>query len=106
ALFIYSMSHFRERYFNVNKLFELSIEEFNKEWIFVDNIWTRFNGNKLLNGDEWKTYVCRLSKPQKSSECKDDVPPEKLPKKVRIEKAKDSPDHSHPLDYNDMQKRS
>ncbi|CAG8618055.1 6695_t:CDS:2 [Ambispora gerdemannii] len=51
------MSNLRKHFFNVNKAIELTPEEFNKEWAFVDNIWIRFNGNTLLNGTEWRTYV-------------------------------------------------
>src|SRR2546421_12433525 len=72
------MSNARERYFNVSKPFELPVEEFDKEWAFVDNVWTKLNRNKRLNGDEWKSYVCRLSKPKKSSERQDGVPSENL----------------------------
>ncbi|CAG8720006.1 3668_t:CDS:1, partial [Dentiscutata erythropus] len=39
----------------------------------VDNIWTRFNGYKLDNGDKCKTFACRFSKPKKSSERKENV---------------------------------
>ena len=40
------MSNLRERYFNITDPFELSIEKFNEEWAFVDNIWTKYNERK------------------------------------------------------------
>src|SRR6185437_3489307 len=72
------MSTIRERFFNVTETFELSTEDFNKQWALVDNVWTRFNGYLLDNGDERKTFVCRLSKPKESSGRNENVPPEKL----------------------------
>ena len=72
------MSDFRDRYFNVKEPLELSVEEFNEEWAHVDSIWTRLNGNKRQNGDEWKSYVCRLSKPQILSGRKEGVLSENL----------------------------
>ena len=72
------MSDFRDQYFNVKEPLELSVEEFNKEWVHVDSIWTRLNGNKRQNSDEWRSYVCRLSKPQKSSGRKEGVLSENL----------------------------
>ncbi|CAG8773951.1 4640_t:CDS:1, partial [Racocetra fulgida] len=72
------MSTIRERFFNVNKTFNLSIEDFNKQWALVNNFWTRLNGYTLDNGDERKTFVCRLSKPKESSGRKENLPPEKL----------------------------
>src|SRR2546423_7476657 len=122
------MSNPRERYFNVSQTFELPIEEFNQEWALVDNIWIRFNGNTRMNGDKWISYVCRASKPQKSSERQEGVPSENLrvtfkrpaidckarikvtwlatTDKVRIERMEGTPDHSHLLDISDMRKRS
>ncbi|KAF0504549.1 riboflavin-specific deaminase [Gigaspora margarita] len=72
------MSTIREQFFNVNEMFELSTEDFNKQWALVNNFWTRFNGYLLDNGDERKIFVCRLSKPRESSERNEKVPPEKL----------------------------
>ena len=46
------MSDFRDQYFNVKEPLELSVEEFNEEWVHVDSIWTRLNGNKQQNDDE------------------------------------------------------
>ncbi|CAG8829890.1 25014_t:CDS:1, partial [Racocetra persica] len=56
----------------------LSIKDFDKQWILVNNIWTRFNEYKLNNGDERKTFVCRLSKPKESSKRKENITSEKL----------------------------
>ncbi|CAG8816006.1 22708_t:CDS:2, partial [Cetraspora pellucida] len=81
------------------KTFELSIEDFDKQWILVNNIWTRFNKYKLDNGNECKTFVCRLSKSKESSERKENIPSEKL-------RMSGTPDHSHSIEENDMCKRS
>ncbi|KAF0496519.1 riboflavin-specific deaminase [Gigaspora margarita] len=62
----------------MNEMFKLSTEDFNKQWAFVDNLWTRFNSYILDNGDERKTFVCRLSKPRESSGRKKNIPSENL----------------------------
>ncbi|CAG8611081.1 8928_t:CDS:2 [Ambispora leptoticha] len=107
-----------------DEMFTTAIENLVRilERAFVDNIWTRFNGNKLSNGSEWKTYVCRLSKPQQSSGCKVGVLPDKLrttwkhspiecearikitwfADKIQIENYKDSPTHSHLIEESDI----
>ncbi|RIB15631.1 hypothetical protein C2G38_2191960 [Gigaspora rosea] len=122
------MSTIRERFFNINETFELGIEDFNKHWALVDNIWTRYNGYKLDNGDERKTFVCRLLTPKESSGRKENLSPEKLcitlkhpsidceariritwlapSNMVRIERVNGTPDHSHLMERNDMCKRS
>ncbi|CAG8552928.1 20096_t:CDS:2, partial [Racocetra persica] len=103
----------RKHFFNVNEIFELSIKDFDKQWILVNNIWTRFNGYKLDNSDECKTFVCRLLKPKESSRRKENIPSEKLCAKiritwlavsntVRIERVSGTPDHSHSIEENDM----
>lgn len=117
----------RQRYFNV-EAFEISIDEFDKEWEFVNNLWTRFSKRNLVNGDKWISYACRLSKPRPSSERKENIPPEnrrtswKRPAidcqakikitwlfsigRVRVERFPGSPDHCHSMDNIDMRKRS
>ncbi|CAG8806784.1 5183_t:CDS:2 [Gigaspora margarita] len=92
------MSTIREHFFNVNEMFELSTKDFNKQWALVDNIWTRFNGYLLDNGDECKTFVCRLSKPKESSGRNENVPPKKLC-------VNNTPNHSHLIEECDMRKR-
>ncbi|CAG8798730.1 28731_t:CDS:2, partial [Gigaspora margarita] len=66
------------QFFNVNETFELSTENFNKQWALDNNFWTRFNGYLLDNSDKYKTFVCRLSKPRESSGRNENVHPEKL----------------------------
>ncbi|CAG8774682.1 29405_t:CDS:1, partial [Racocetra persica] len=44
----------------------------------VNNIWTRFNGYMLDNGNKCKTFICRLLKPKESSRRKENLTPEKL----------------------------
>ncbi|CAG8845632.1 36783_t:CDS:2, partial [Gigaspora margarita] len=68
----------QECFFNVNEMFKLSTENFYKQWTLVNNVWIRFNGYLLDNGDERKTFVCRLSKPKESSRRNENVPPKKL----------------------------
>lgn len=122
------MSFSRQQYFNVVQPLELSFEEFNTQWAFVDNFWTRFSSNGRENGDKWISYVCRLSKPRPSSGRKEDIPPEKrratwkrpsidcqakikvtwfaATRRVRVEKLEDAQDHCHSIDEVDMRKRS
>src|ERR1043165_6694127 len=94
----------------------------------MSNVWTRYNYKNNVNGDSWKVFVCRLNKHNKSSTRKEGVPYEKrrvtkirpsnmcyskikvqryaFEKKVRIERFKDSPDHSHSLEESEKLKRS
>ncbi|CAG8840180.1 8784_t:CDS:1, partial [Racocetra persica] len=72
------MSTIRECFFNINEAFELSTEDFNKQWALVNNMWTKFNRYYLDNGDERRTFVCRLSKPKESSGRKENILPKKL----------------------------
>ncbi|CAG8850950.1 36569_t:CDS:2, partial [Racocetra persica] len=80
------------------------------------------------NGDERKTFVCRLSKPKESSRRKENLPPEKLRitwkrnamnceakikitwlaalNIVTIERVNGAPDYSHLMEESDMCKRS
>ena len=119
----------RNRLFNVNQPLELSMEEFDKEWWpLVSNIWTGYSYKNNVNGDSWKVFVCRFNKHNKSSTRKEGIPyakrritkirPAKLcfakikvqryasEKKVRVERFKDSPDHSHSLEESEKLKRS
>ncbi|CAB4399408.1 unnamed protein product [Rhizophagus irregularis] len=64
----------RHLLFNVNQPLELSIEEFDKEWWpLVSNVWTRFSYKNNVNGNSWKVFICRFSKPNKSSTRKEGV---------------------------------
>ncbi|CAG8733882.1 14597_t:CDS:2, partial [Cetraspora pellucida] len=106
----------------------LSTEDFNKQWALVNNFWTKYNSYILNNGDERKTFVCRLSKPHESSGRKENVLSEKLritwknpainceariritwlaaSNMVRIERVSGTSDHSHSMKENNMRKRS
>ena len=119
----------RIRLFNVEQPLELSMKEFDEEWWpLVSNVWTGYSYKNNVNGDSWKVFVCRLNKHNKSSTRKEGVPYEKrrvtkirpsnmcyakikvqryaFEKKVRIERFKDSPDHSHSLEESEKLKRS
>ena len=97
------------------------IEEFDKEWWpLVSNIWTGFSCKNNVNGDSWRVFVCRFKKHNKSSTRKEGIPNKKRrvtkirpadlcsakikvqryfsEQKVRIERFKDSPDHSHSIE--------
>jgi len=64
--------------FNVQQPFEVPIEEFDaKWWPLVTNVWMKFNYRNHVNGNSWKTFLCRFNKPFKSSTRKEDVPSEK-----------------------------
>ena len=114
--------------FNVEQPLELSMEEFDKEWWpLVSNIWTRFSYKNNVNGDSWKVFTCRFNKHNKSSTRKEGIPHEKrritrirpanlccakikvqryvFEQKVRIERFKNSPDHSHSLEESERLKR-
>ena len=117
------------RLFNVEQPLELSMKEFDEEWWpLVSNVWTGYSYKNNVNGDSWKVFVCCLNKHNKSSIQKEGVPYEKrritkiwpsnmcyakikvqryaFEKKVRIERFKDSPDHSHSLEESEKLKRS
>jgi hypothetical protein len=119
----------RNLLFNVNQPLELSIEEFDKEWWpLVSNIWTSYSCKNNVNGDSWKVFVCRFKKHNKSSTRKEGIPNEKRrvmkirpadlcsakikvqryfsEQKVRIERFKDSPDHSHSIEDSEKLKLS
>lgn len=120
----------RNLLFNINNTLEIPIEDFdNNWWPLVTNVWTQWNFFKLINGDSWKTYTCRLTKHRESSKRQqENVPVNKRRKTsirpsgicqakvkishlislniVRIERYKDSPDHTHNLKENDQVKRN
>jgi hypothetical protein len=114
--------------FNVNEPIELPIEEFEKSWWpLVTNIWTQYNSYKFVNGDSWKIYVCRLAKHRESSTRQEGIsidrrrqtsarPSDLCNAKIKItwlmssevvqiERYKDSPDHTHPIQDIDRIKR-
>lgn len=118
----------RMRLFNVNEPIELPIEEFEKSWWpLVTNIWTQYNSYKFVNGDSWKIYVCRLAKHRESSTRQEGIsidrrrqtsarPSDLCNAKIKItwlmssevvqiERYKDSPDHTHPIQDIDRIKR-
>jgi hypothetical protein len=94
----------------------------------VSNVWTRFNYKNNVNGNSWKVFVCRYSKPNKSSTRKEGISSEKRritkirpanmcsakikvrrypsEQKVIIEQFGDSSDHSHTLEESEKLKWS
>ncbi|RIB24864.1 hypothetical protein C2G38_2167451 [Gigaspora rosea] len=74
----------RNLLFNVNQPIELSMQEFDTGWWpLVSNVWTGFNHKKKVNVLRFETEA-----------------------KVRIERFKDSPNHSHTLEDSEKIKRS
>ncbi|RHZ59681.1 hypothetical protein Glove_362g17 [Diversispora epigaea] len=115
--------------FNVQQPFEVPMKEFDDEWWpLVTNIWIKFSYKNHVNGNSWKTFVCRFTKHFESSTRKQDIPSEKRRKtkvrtanlcfakikisrfvaeqKVCIERFQDSPDHTHNIEESDKLKRS
>lgn len=118
----------RNLLFNVNQPFDIASEEFHKEWWpLVSNVWAKSSTNYLSNGDSWTVHVCRLSKPYRSSTRKEGVPHDKRRKtnarvavpceasikitevastqRIRVERFKSTPEHTHTLDDVDKIKR-
>src|SRR5579862_2135351 len=63
----------RNLIFNVNDVLEIPIKDFNDNWWpLVTNIWTQYNSWKLVNGDYWKVFTCRLMKHRESSKRQDE----------------------------------
>lgn len=111
----------RDLLFYVNSSLEIPTKDFNDNWWpLVSNIWTKWDSYEYVNGDIRKTFVCRFMKHRESSaRQKENIPGEKrritkirqpglcLAKInvfwvassniVRIERYKDSPDHTHTL---------
>ena len=119
----------RTLFFNVKDIFEVSDEEFdNNWWPLISNVWTQYNSCKLVNGDSWKVFACRLTKHRDSSIRQEGIPIEKRrktttrsyglchakikitrlfsSKMVRIERHNNSPNHTHTIKDNDIIKRS
>ncbi|CAB5203214.1 unnamed protein product [Rhizophagus irregularis] len=116
--------------FDVTCPLEIPMEDFDENWWpLVSNIWTQWNSYKQANGNVRKDFACRLTKHQKSSSRqKENVSIEKRritktrPSKlchakirvlwlisleiVRIERYKDSPNHTHTVLDSDRIKRS
>ncbi|RHZ57021.1 hypothetical protein Glove_395g66 [Diversispora epigaea] len=113
--------------FNINQPLELSMQKFDDDWWpLVSNVWTGFNLKKKANGDSSQTYTCRFTKIRESSTRKEGIPSNKwrktkirlsnlcfakikvsrfvMEKKVRVERFKDSPNHTHPLEDSDRLK--
>ncbi|RHZ57876.1 hypothetical protein Glove_382g50 [Diversispora epigaea] len=107
----------------------LPMKEFDDEWWpLVTNIWIKFSYKNHVNGNSWKTFVCRFTKHFESSTRKQDIPSEKRRKtkvrtanlcfakikisrfvaeqKVCIERFQDSPNHTHNIEESDKLKRS
>ena len=120
----------RNLIFNVNDVLEIPIKDFNDNWWpLVTNIWTQYNSWKLVNGDYWKVFTCRLMKHRESSKRQDENIPHNKRRKtairpagicqakikvsylisskiVRVERYKKSADHTHDIGDNDKVKRS
>jgi len=115
--------------FNVQRPFEVPLNEFDAEWWpLVTNVWVKFSSKNHVNGNYWKTYICRFNKHLKSSTRKEDVPSEKRRKtkvreadlcfakikvswffttqKVLVERFQNSLDHAHELEDSEKLKRS
>src|SRR6266516_6658528 len=111
----------RDLLFDVDHSLEIPIDDFNENWWpLVSNIWTKWNSYKQVNGDVWKVFGCRFMKFRESSTWqKENIPNEKRRitqirpsglccakikvswlaslKVVKVERYKDSPDHTHSL---------
>src|SRR4051812_30491262 len=73
--------------FNVNQPLEVSIREFDDEWWpLVTNVWTGFSYRNNVNGNSWKTFICRFNKHNKSSTRKENISNEKR-RKTKIRSA-------------------
>ena len=107
--------------FNINCSLEIPMEDFNENWWpLVSNIWSQWNSYSQTNGDFWKVFACRFTKHRNSStRQKENIPVEKrrITKTrpsglchakikvlwivslnlVKIERYKDSPNHTHSL---------
>ena len=115
--------------FNVDNSFEVLEEEFDEHWWpLVSNVWTDYNHFKLKNGGTWKVFTCRFTKHRDSSKRSKEENPDKKRRKtmirpsglcqaririlrsvsskfVRIERCKNSQNHSHTLEDSDRLKR-
>ena len=120
----------RNLIFNINDTLEIPIEDFNNNWWpLVTNVWTQWNSCRLSNGDFWKVFVCRFMKHRESSKRQQENIPNNKRRKtairpsgicqakikvshlisskiVKVERYKDSPNHTHNLRENDRVKRS
>lgn len=70
----------RLQLFNIENPLTFSIQEFERKWIEVDNIWTQFGATKQLKKDlsGWtKTYDCRFKKRRTYSQKNADIPVDK-----------------------------
>src|SRR5437764_12648112 len=109
----------RNLLFDVNCSLEIQMEDFDKNWWpLASNIWTQWNLYKQENGNVRKDFTCRFTKHRESStRKKENIPNEKRritkirPSKlchakirvlwlvsskiVKVERYKDSPDHTH-----------
>src|SRR5688572_26641333 len=120
----------RNLLFNVSCSLEIPMEDFDENWwLLVSNIWTQWNSYTHANGNIRKDFACSFTKHQESStRNKENIPNEKRrvttirPSKlchakirvlwlvslkiVKIERYKDSPNHTHSLIESDRIKRS
>src|SRR5436190_2582716 len=111
----------RDLLFDVDRSLEIPIDDFDENWWpLVSNVWTKWSSYKHANGDFWKVFSCCFMKFRESStRQKENIPNEKRQitqirpsglccakikvswlvslKIVKVERYKDSPDHTHSL---------
>lgn len=120
------MDEKRSSLFNPYKVLEIPTEEFDKNWWpLADSFWTRTQQYKHTNGNRVSIYVCRLSKPYKSSTRQEGIPLEKrrvtsirepvlcsasikvtqtVAHQTKVERHHDAPDHCHSIEDVDVHK--
>ncbi|PKY39722.1 hypothetical protein RhiirA4_440230 [Rhizophagus irregularis] len=120
----------RSLLFDVSCSLEIPMEDFDENWWpLVSNIWTQYNSYKQVNDNVRKDFACHFMKHRESSSRKkENIPIEKRQitktrpsklchakirvlwlfslKMVRVERYKDSPNHTHTLLESDKIKRS
>jgi hypothetical protein len=107
--------------FDINCSLEVQMEDFDENWWpLVSNIWTQWTSYKQVNGNFWKIFTCHFTKHRDSNiRQKENIPNEKRRimkirpsglchakikvewlvslKIVKVERYKDSPNHTHLL---------
>ncbi|RHZ83977.1 hypothetical protein Glove_86g243 [Diversispora epigaea] len=120
----------RNLLFDVTCSLEIPMKDFDENWWpLVSNIWTQWNSYKQTNSNIRKDFVCRLMKHRESStRKKENIPIDKRRitktrpsnlccakirvlwqfslKMVKVDRCKDSPNHTHTLLESDQIKRS
>ncbi|CAG8684729.1 15713_t:CDS:2, partial [Cetraspora pellucida] len=93
------MLNLRKHYFNIDNSFELSSEEFDKQWALVNNFWTRFNGYKQKNR-RCPSRKARITSKRSFIECKAKIKITWFAATniVHVERIDSTPDHCHTID--------